>query len=101
MIKGRSNQNPPYKYMTDAKWSSLGETMTLKKALDKWWNSIRIKVNDNITINYKCYDGEYDIYELADELELDEDEVLKLQITLNDEYDDDGDGYPIVYATLA
>lgn len=100
MIKGRSCKNPPYEYMTDAKWETLGETMTLKEALDKWWNSIRIKVNDNITVNYKCYDGEYEIYELADELKLDEDKVLKLKIKLNDEYCEDGDGYPIVYANL-
>ena len=45
VIKGRANKNPPYEYITRAKWNSLGQTMTLQKALNKWWNSIRGEIN--------------------------------------------------------
>ncbi len=100
MIKGRANQNPPYRWMTDAKYQTLGTTTTLKKALDKWWNAIYITFPEKITVSYKCADGEYDIYELADALDLTEAETLKVKITISDEWDEDSDGNPVVYAEI-
>lgn len=105
MIKGRSCKNPPYKYMTDKKWDSLGETITIKEALDMWWNSVRVRtpkgIENHIFTMYKCCDGEYVLDDMADILEISEEDILKCTITLDDEYDDDGDEYPIVYATLS
>ena len=101
MIKGRSCKNPPYDYMTETKWNSLGETLTVKEALDMWWNSIRVRTNNNTALIYKCYTGEYETCELEDLLDTTETKVLKLVITLDNEYDEDADGYPIIYASLA
>ena len=85
--------NLPYEYMTDEKWDSLGETMTLKEACDLGWNSIRVRVkgrkDDRTRCCYLCNDGYYELDGLTKEL----------LITLDDGYDDDSDGYPIVFAT--
>lgn len=104
MIKGRNCKNPPYRTMTDGKWESLGQTITIKKALDLWWNSIRVRtpngMESRVFTIYKCYDGDYDIANMADWLEIDENDLLKCKITLDEGYDEDSDGYPIVFATL-
>ena len=78
-----------YKSMSKAKWASLGETMTLKDALDLWWNSVRIDGE----IYYKTHTGNYETPE--DDIP---EELLNRKITLWNEYDNDSDGYPIVYA---
>ena len=89
----KKNLNLPYEELTDEKWDSLGETMTLKEACDLGWNSIRVRVRgrrDNRTrCCYLCNDGYYELDGLTKEL----------MITLDDQYDDDADGYPIVFAT--
>lgn len=104
MIKGRSCKNPPYEFMTAKKMDSLGETMTIKKALDMWWNSVRVRtpkgMEPHTFIMYKCDDGEYDLADMADVLEISEEDILKCKITLDEQYDEDSDGYPIVFATL-
>lgn len=99
---GRSRKNPPYKWMTDAKWNSLGQTITVKKALDLWWNSVRVRIpakSETVCI-YKCYDGEYETSQLEKVLKCSDEEALKYSIELDNSYDDDSDGYPIVFATL-
>lgn len=104
MVKGRSRKNPPYRAITDAKWDSLGETLTVKKALDLWWNSIRVRMPNGKDYHrfliYKCYDGEYVLDDMAEALGISEEEVLKLNITLDEDYDEDSDGYPIAFAKL-
>ena len=104
MVKGRSRKDPPYEYMTEAKWNSLGKTMTIKKALDMWWNSVRVRtpkgMESHVFTMYKCYDGEYDLSDMEDVLDIAEEDILKYKITLDEEYDEDSDGYPIVFATL-
>ncbi len=99
---GRSRKNPPYKWMTDAKWNSLGETVTVKKALDLWWNSVRVRIptESKTVCIYKCYDGEYETSQLEKVLKCSDEEVLKYSIELDNSYDEDSDGYPIVFATL-
>ena len=82
-------KNPPYEHLTTAKWNSLGKTMTLKDALDCWWNSIRVRTSKGILCCYKCHDNTYE----HDGIRLDR------IITLDNEYDEDADGYPIVFAT--
>lgn len=104
-MKGRSRKNPPYQYVTDAKWASLGTTMTVKEALDLWWNSIRIKVintegKEIVACIYKCCNGYYEVFDLADAFGVDDEAVLKLPIKLDEAYDEDADGYPIVEAQL-
>jgi hypothetical protein len=42
---GRSCKRPPYKYLTVAKDNSLGQTLTVRKRLDLWWNSVRVRVS--------------------------------------------------------
>ena len=87
----------------DEKWWSCGETMTLKEALDLWWNSVRIEVpvNDGkekkIYVCYKCAytdkDGPYELDGLPKSF-------LKEEIYLSQEYDEDADGYPYVTAVF-
>ena len=104
MIKGRSCKNPPYERMTDKKWDSLGKILTVKQALDLWWNSVRIRIYTNGShenaITYKCDDGEYEVSELADLLDISEEEALKTKIILDESYFEDSDDNPIVYAML-
>jgi len=102
MIYGRSCKNPPYKYLTVSKDNSLGQIITVKKRLDLWWNSVRVRVpgKTETACIYKCYDGSYETYELEQMLGCSDEEVLKLKIKLDGCEDEDLDGYPIVYATL-
>jgi hypothetical protein len=76
--------------ITHEKWSSLGETMTLKQALDLYWNSVRVRNKNNIHICYKCFDEDYEYKELSP----------NTIIVLDNGYDYDEDGYPIVYANI-
>lgn len=80
-----------YKEITSEKLKSLGRTMKLKDALDLWWNSVRI--------------GKHILYKIFDEsgYELDglSEKSLNRLITLDDGYDEDGDGFPIVRAEFA
>ena len=85
----KKSLNLPYEYMTDEKWDSLGGTMTLQEACDMGWNSIRVRTRGSTKCCYRCDDGDYVLDSLT------KDTV----ITLDNEYDDDSDGYPIVFAT--
>lgn len=106
MIKGRSCKNPPYEFMTRAKVNSLGKTLTIKQALDKWWNSVRVHLpNGDTAIIYKCDDGEYELYEMkfvskVSDWDAKDADILKMKIRLDDRAHEDGDGLPIVFATL-
>lgn len=78
-----------YHNIDDKTWT-LGEQMTLRELLDCWWNSVRIAGNS-------CYKNAYyedSEYELGDLDESDLDRVVEV----DDDYDYDADGYPIVYA---
>ena len=105
MARGRSCKNPPYRWMTEAKWNTLGETITVKQALDKWWNSVRIRKKEGgYILIYKCCNGEYEVSEFENTPgfgDMPENKILELKITLDDEYDEDWDGYPVVYANFA
>lgn len=91
----KKSLNLPYEYMTREKWNSLGQTMTLKEACDLGWNSVRVRTKgreddySRVRLCYRCNDGDYELDELP----------KKLLITLDDEYDEDSDGYPIIFAT--
>lgn len=80
-----------YKVLNDEKLNSIkNNNITLKQALDLWWNSVRI--GDNIC--YKCCHNEYPEYELDN---------LSLKYSLNKKiyiyaYSVDMDGYPICFA---
>lgn len=82
-----------YTELTYEKENSLGQTMPLKEALDLYWNSVRIKENGKEHICYLRFDGTYVLDGLPEE-------SLNRYVRLNDEYSEDGDGYPIVYATF-
>lgn len=82
-----------YLTLTYEKEKSLGQIMTLKEALDLYWNSVRIKIGDKEHICYLRYDGIYELDGLSEE-------YLNHRICLNDEYSEDADGYPIIYATF-
>ena len=85
----------PYKSMTSKKWDSLGEELTLKQALDLWWNSVRVRTKKGTITCYKTCDKEYIVngdYATKDQ--------LNKTILLDEEYDLDADNYPIVFATL-
>ena len=99
---GRSCKRPPYRYLTVAKDNSLGQTLTVRKRLDLWWNSVRVRVSgksETVCI-YKCHDGFYETYELEQALNCSDEQVLTLKIKLDGCEDEDADGYPIVFATL-
>ena len=78
--------------------------MTIKQALDIWWNSIRVRMPKGVEphkfIIYKCSNGEYNLDDMEDVLEINEEDLLKCTITLDDNYDNDSDGYPIAFAEL-
>jgi len=103
-IRGRSRKNPPYEYMTDAKWDTLGEIVSIKKALDVWWNSIRVRYNiegkQGVACIYKCSDGYYEISNLKDLFSWSDKQTLDHWIHIDKQYDEDADGYPIAFATL-
>lgn len=82
-----------YTELTYEKEDSLGRTMTLKEALDLYWNSVRIKENNKEHICFLRYDGIYELDGLPEE-------TLNRYVCLDDEYNEDADGYPIVYATF-
>ena len=103
-IKGRARKEPPYEYMTGKKWDSLGQTLTLKRALNLWWNSIRFKTKKyGKLLAYKSYDGEYVFMTYVGSEELEDEEVealLKSKIELDNDYYEDADGYPVVDGNL-
>lgn len=81
-------------YDIEAKSWSCGETMTLKEVLDLWWNSVRIRNNKTIELCYKTAytcDEPYSLDTLPKS-------ALKKLVKVDDEWDYDADGYPIVYA---
>lgn len=79
-----------YETLTAAKLKSIQQQgITLKSALDLWWNSVRI--DDNI-----CYKTAYvnePVYELGNLSDADLDRLIII-----DHYDYDADGYPICFA---
>jgi hypothetical protein len=103
-VKGRSRKNPPYRYITEAKYKTLGDTITIRKALDVWWNSVRVHYDKGethgIACIYKCCDGSYELTDLKDAFGWSDKQVLDRLIEMEFRYDDDLDGYPIVFATL-
>jgi len=93
-------ESSSYTDITDEKENSIDTDITVKELLDMWWNSVRIKGGKikGTAILYKdCKDGSY---------ELDKDNnpygeaILDMVVHTKDEWDDDGDGYPIIYATI-
>ena len=87
-----------YEYMTEKKYQSLGEIMTIKQACDLWWNSVNIRYKDKTFICYKYRNGYDGIEDIMDEFDITKKEALNMLIKLNDDYWDDSDGYPIIYA---
>lgn len=84
------NNKDVYSEVSWSKFNSLGQTMTLKDALDLWWNSVRIDGKGY----FKSFENSYEDFE-GNELD---DNLLNRKIKLNDEFDEDSDGYPIVGA---
>ena len=87
-----------YTEMTSEKEYSLDSDISVKELLDMWWNSVRIRGGEikGTALLYKhCQDGSY---------ELDEDRnpygenILSMVVHTAREWNDDGDGYPIIYA---
>lgn len=81
-----------YSEVSWSKFNSLGQTMTLKDALDLWWNSVRIDGKGY----FKSFENSYEDFE-GNELD---GNLLNRKIRLNDEFDEDSDGYPIVGAVF-
>lgn len=89
-----------YTEMSSEKWNSLDSDVKVKDLLDMWWNSVRIKgkgIKGTALLYKACHDGSY---------ELDEDhnshgeDILNMTVHTHYEYDEDADGYPIIYAKL-
>ena len=82
-----------YYDMDEKLWTVNNPDITLKEALDCWWNSIRIEKNDNDNCVYKNAYTCDPIYEL--------DNLSKKDLNRNiliDHWDEDADGYPIAFA---
>lgn len=75
--------------MSEKEWTVNNDNITLKEALDCWWNSIRIDGNCVYKNAYTCDS----IYELDNLKKSD----LNRKIFIN-YWDYDGDGYPIAIA---
>lgn len=100
----KDSRSSCYMEMTEAKYNSLGQTMKLKDLLDLWWNSVRVRVYEvnhpklyTEIIAYKTESGKY----CFDEMIIDEStaDILDMLVEVDDEYTEDGDWFPIVYAT--
>ena len=100
--KYKNINNIPYGYFNKRKHDSLGKTMTIRQALDLWWNSVRIRLIGDLTyfVCYKCSDYTYELDGLDEELGLTEKKLLRKKIELEDCWEVDSDGYPIVFAKL-
>lgn len=80
--------------VTDQMLKSLGWKMTVRDACTCGWNSVRVYGEDGIafyssrdnTFIVDCYDGS-------------DDEFLDMEVQLDDFWQEDEDGYPIVYGT--
>lgn len=87
----------------DSKIWVLGEVLTLKEVLDQWWNSVRcydIEVGER---NLCCYKTAYTCDPAYVDFEGNpvSKKLLKTYVRVDDEYDEDSDGYPIVRVRLA
>lgn len=83
-------------YDMDTKSKSLGETLTLKEVLDLWWNSVRVRTNGGTKMCWKnayTCDNAYELDGLSKS-------TLKKLVEVENYYDYDCDGYPIVYCNL-
>lgn len=78
-----------YYDMDEKYWTINNPDITLKKALDCWWNSIRIEGNTVYKNAYTC-DASYELDGLKQK-------DLKRHILI-DHWDEDEDGYPIAFA---
>lgn len=79
-------------YMNADKEDSLGQTMKLRDLLDCWWNCVHTDKGSCWKDAYYNQDGS--MYTLSEGLcEEDLDRLVKVR----NEYEEDGDGYPIVY----
>lgn len=91
-------ENNPYIDMSSEKENTINKEIKLKDLLDVWWNSVRIVINGKVAILYKeCRTGDY-------ELDLDNnpygEKILDAMVHTKSYWDEDGDGYPIIYATI-
>lgn len=84
--------------VTEEKRRCLGETMTIKDLLDLGWNSVRLRWKDeNIptAILYKDHEGEYSLDDkIHNPLQ---EKVLDVVVKVDECYDEDSDGFPIVF----
>lgn len=84
--------------VTEEKRRCLGEIMTIKDLLDLGWNSVRLRwKNDNIPTAtlYKDHEDEYD---LDDDIHNPlQEKVLDVVVKVEEYYDEDSDGFPIVF----
>lgn len=89
-----------YTEMSSEKWKSLDSDVKVKDLLDMWWNSVRIKgkgIKGEALLYKDCHDGSY---ELDEEHNSHGEDILNMTVHTHSEYDEDGDGYPIIYAKL-
>lgn len=89
--------NNVYTYLSPEKINSLGQIMTVKEALDLWWNSVRIIYKKQQLILYKTFEGDY---ELDEEMTPYGVNILNCKIKISRRPFYDLDGYPYVLATL-
>lgn len=80
-----------FKVMSDEKDDSLGATMTLRELLDCWWNCVHTDKGSCWKDAYYNKDGS--MYTLNGSLT---EKDLDKEVEVADEWDEDGDGYPIV-----
>lgn len=89
-----------YTEVTPEKEESLDKDITVKELLDMWWNSVRVSgddIEDEILLYKDSKDGSY---ELDEEHNPYGEKILDMVVHTNDEWSEDADGYPIIYAEL-
>ena len=94
----KTEQNIPYDVITLEKRSSLGAILTVQELLDMWWNSVRIRwVDENVptALCYKDINGTYSIDDYEHNPQ--DVDVLHMKVQVEDHFDYDADGYPIIY----
>ena len=78
------------------KEKSLGQTMTLAEACEFGWNSVRVWGTDIIAFYDPSDDKVYVDFD-EDDFNGTYEELLQKKIKLDDNWQEDEDGYPIVY----
>jgi len=83
--------------ITNTMWKSLGQKMTVRDACKCGWNSVRVPYGEYADEAIAYYDEADGTFGVDGYLCGPDEELLDMEVELEDHWDEDEDGYPIVY----